>query len=46
MEEGDPDPAALLLDGRSDLTLHSDGANLSINSFVLLLVAISMQVRG
>eukprot|EP01035_Chromulina_nebulosa_P005926 gene5926-8028_t len=37
--DGDPDPAALLLDGRSDLTLHSDGGNLSINSFVLLLVA-------
>eukprot|EP01036_Dinobryon_divergens_P025830 gene25830-34418_t len=43
--DGDPDPAALLLDGRSDLTLHSDGGNLSINSFVLLLVAMSMQAR-
>ena len=46
-EDGDPDPdpLALAFDGRSDLTLDSDGANLSINTFVLLLVAIAMQVR-
>ena len=33
----DPDPV-------DDLTLSSDNANLSINTFVLLMVAISMQV--